>query len=140
MPHKIPLYHKAAITGWVRLERINYRLKHSPLIEFLEYAGKLTVVAAVISGAWSGIQWQLEADNRTKERHYRAWELINSARGSTGDGGRKDALQDLNRDGVSLAAAPLEKAYLPGVSLEGANLSDANLEASDLTGCTAPRL
>lgn len=53
-----------------RLEWINYRLKHSPVIEFLEYAGKLTVVAAVISGAWSGIKWQLEADDRDKERHY----------------------------------------------------------------------
>ena len=47
-----------------------------------------TVVAAVISGAVTGIRWQLEADNRAKERHYRAWELINAARGSTGDGGR----------------------------------------------------
>lgn len=41
--------------------------------------------------------WFSEAPDRTKERHYRAWELINSARGSTGDGGRIDALQDLNR-------------------------------------------
>ena len=57
-------------------------------------------MAAVISGAWSGIKWQLEADDRDKERHYRAWELINAARGSTGDGGRRDALEDLNRDNI----------------------------------------
>ncbi len=81
-----------------------------------------------------GFFWLLEADDRTKAKHYRAWELINSARGSSGDGGRINALQDLNEDGVSLAAAPLEKAYLRGVRLPGADLRGANLSEADLTG------
>ena len=116
------------------LERINDYLKQSPLIEFLGHAAKLTVVVAVISGAWTGIKWQLEADNRAKERHYRAWELINAARGSTGDGGRRDALQDLNKDGVSLTAAPLQQAWLSRVDLKGARLEDANLQGAFLGG------
>ncbi len=81
-----------------------------------------------------GFFWLLEADDRTKAKHYRAWELINSARGSSGDGGRIKALQDLNEDSVSLAAAPLEKAYLRGVGLPGANLRGAKLGDADLTG------
>jgi Pentapeptide repeats (8 copies) len=107
------------------LEWFVYRLRGLAMFELLEIAGRLTVVVAVIF-------WFMEADNRAKERHYRAWELINSARGSAGDGGRRDALQDLNRDGVSLAAAPLEQAWLPGVYLQGANLAKANLQGATL--------
>jgi hypothetical protein len=76
----------------------------------------------------------LEADDRTKERHYRAWELINAPRGSTGDGGRRDALQDLTKDRVSLAAAPLEQAHLPDIDLQGAILPGANLQGAWLVG------
>jgi pentapeptide repeat protein len=64
---------------------------------------------------------------------------INSARGSTGDGGRRDALQDLNDGNVSLVAAPLSQACLRGVKLPGATLSEAvlveaNLSGADLSG------
>jgi hypothetical protein len=82
-----------------------YRLRSLAPFDLLELAGKCTVLVVAIF-------WVLEADSRAKERHYRAWDLINAARGSSGDGGRKDALQDLNKDRVSLAAAPLEKAWL----------------------------
>jgi hypothetical protein len=99
----------------------------------------LTEYFAFLAAIFFVILWFCEADDRTKERHYRAWELINSARGSTGDGGRKDALHDLSRDGISLAAAPLENAYLRGVNLEcaklkGADLTEASLKGADLTG------
>jgi uncharacterized protein YjbI with pentapeptide repeats len=94
---------------------------------------RLLEIIAWLSVPILGVLWLLEADERTKERHYRAWELINSARaparegsnkhpGWSGDGGRKDALEDLNRDGVSLAGALLEGAYLPKIDLDGANL------------------
>ncbi len=88
-------------------------------------------------------------DDRTKERHYRAWELINSARatgsadktqvGWSGDGGRREALQDLHSHGVSLAGALLEGAHLPGIDLRGADLraadfAGANLEGANLKG------
>jgi uncharacterized protein YjbI with pentapeptide repeats len=109
------------------LEWFAYRLRCLALLDLLELAGKLTVVVAVIF-------WFLEADDRAKERHYRAWELINVARSSAGDGGRRDALEDLNKDGVSLAAAPLERAHLPRVDLKDANLEGANLEGANFRG------
>jgi hypothetical protein len=82
------------------LEWLVYWCKDLAIFEVLEFAGRASVLIAVI---W----WFWEAGDREKQKHYRAWELINSARGSTGDGGRRDALQDLNEDHVSLAAAPL---------------------------------
>lgn len=132
-----PWYVRGPLAVEWGLEWFYHRLRGLALFDLLELAGRCTVLVIAIF-------WLLEADDRTKERHYRAWELINSARGSTGDGGRKDALQDLNRDGVSLAAAPLEKAHLPkvdlkdayleGANLKGANLTDANLQSANLTG------
>ena len=106
-------------------EWLYYGLRRLALFDLLESAGRAAVLVVAIF-------WLSEAGDRTKERHYRAWELINSARGSTGDGGRKDALQDLNRDGINLAAAPLEQAYLPGVDLKGAYLKGANLGGANL--------
>jgi hypothetical protein len=59
------------------LEWLVYGLQHWALFDLLEIAGRLTVLVAVVI-------WFLEADDRAKERHYRAWELINAARGSWG--------------------------------------------------------
>ena len=96
-------------------------------VKALELAGRFTLLVAVVS-------WFLEADDREKARqdavkakHYRAWELINSARDSTGDGGRRYALQDLNEDRVSLLAAPLAQAHLAKINLPRADLREANL-------------
>jgi hypothetical protein len=108
-------------------------------VKVLELAGRFTILIVAVT-------WFFEFDDREKARqdaikakHYRAWELINSARGSTGDGGRRYALQDLNDDNVSLVAAPLSQAYLRGVKLPGATLSEAvlveaNLSGADLSG------
>jgi hypothetical protein len=94
-----------------------------------EVLGWVTGVGAILFGA---VSWHLEADDRAKERHYRAWELINSARGSTGDGGRRDALQDLNEDDVDLTAAPLAEANLKAVQLPKARLLMANFARANL--------
>lgn len=83
-----------------------------------------------------------------KAANYQAWQVVNSAQGKGGSGGRIDALQDLNRNAVSLAGVRLDGAWLTGVTLpeaqlshaslreanlSGANLQGANLEAADLT-------
>ncbi len=107
-----PWYQRYPLAVEWRFEQLNDLLHRLAFVEFLEHAGKFAVLIAVIF-------WMFEADDRTKERHYRAWELINSARGSTADGGRIDALQDLNEDGVNLAGAPLEEAWLVGIDLRG---------------------
>lgn len=115
------------LAGEWALKWFYYWLRGLALFDLLELAGRCTVL-------FVAILWLRECDDRTKERHYRAWELINSARESTGDGGRKDALQALNEDGASLAGASLENAYLPGIDLKGANLYRAHLSNAELSG------
>jgi hypothetical protein len=95
------------------------------LLKILDAAGKFVIVIALG-------QWFFEAGSRKKDQHYRAWQIINSARGGTGDGGRLDALQDLNKDGVSLASAPLSNAYLIRIDLQGAELKGAVLSGANL--------
>ena len=119
------------------MEWVVYWLKGLALIELLGIATRVSIVVAVVF-------YFMEADDRTRERHYRAWELVNSARGSTGDGGRKSALEELNADHVSLAGAPLDdawlqeiqlpKAELPFAHLKGALLKKANLRGANLSG------
>jgi hypothetical protein len=115
---------------WV-LRWLMYWCHGSATFWFLEVAGWIATVASVVVAAY---WWVAEADDRqiarqnaVKEKHYRAWELINSARDLSGDGGRRDALQDLNEDHVNLSGAPLANAYLFDVKLPGAQLSNVNL-------------
>lgn len=108
------------------LERLLYRMHDLAIFEVLELLGRLSVVIAVIF-------WFSEVGERAKQKHYRAWELINSARGSSADGGRRDALQDLNEDDVSLSGSPLAHAYLYGVQLAEADLSMSDLAGADLS-------
>jgi hypothetical protein len=84
-----------------------------------------------------------------KAANYQAWTVVNSAQGKGGSGGRIDALQDLNRNTVSLAGVRLDGAWLTGIdlrratlcsasfreaNLRGADFEDANLEYSDFGG------
>ncbi len=94
-------------------------------LEVLEYLGTLSVLVAVIS-YWT------EAPDRKKQKHYQAWQVINTAQGKGGSGGRIDALQELNMDGVPLVGVDASGAFLQGIRLRHANLLRANLEAADL--------
>ena len=69
-----------------------------------------------------------------KAANYQAWAVVNSAQGKGGSGGRIDALQDLNKNGVSLAGVRLEGAWLEGIELRGAKLTRAVLREANLSG------
>src|SRR5215469_2167276 len=66
-----------------------YYLSRWAFLEVLEYLGILSVLFGVIS-YWS------EAGDRQKQKHYQAWQVINTAQGKGGSGGRIEALQELN--------------------------------------------
>ncbi len=79
------------------------------------------------------------AAQQKKQAHYQAWQVINSAQGKKGSGGRIEALQNLNQEGVSLGGVNLDNANLAGIdlanaSLSGASLQSANLERANLQG------
>jgi Pentapeptide repeats (8 copies) len=106
-------------------ERAAYYLSRWAFLEILYYLGALYVLVAVIF-------YFSEAGNRIKQKHYQAWQVINTAQGKGGSGGRIEALRELNADRVSLVGVDLSNAFLQGVELRNANLLRANFDAADL--------
>jgi hypothetical protein len=106
-------------------EWLAFGLSNWILVEVLEYLGTFSVLIAVIF-------YFSESGDRTKQRHYQAWQVINTAQGKGGSGGRIEALQELNADRVPLVGVDVSTAFLQGVKLRNANLLRANLSAADL--------
>jgi uncharacterized protein YjbI with pentapeptide repeats len=115
----IPLVAFEWIWQWVA-----YALSHWSFLEVLEYLGRFSVLIAVIF-------YFSESGDRIKQKHYQAWQVINTAQGKGGSGGRIDALQELNADGVALIGVDVSTAYLQGVDLSRADLTRSNFNAVD---------
>ena len=118
-------------TEWL-FEWIAFALSRWSFLAVLEYLGTFSVLIAVIF-------YFSESGNRTKQRHYQAWQVINTAQGKGGSGGRIEALQQLNADKVPLVGVDVSSAFLQGLRLRNADLlradfSSADLRNSDLTG------
>src|SRR5579864_1640643 len=94
-------------------------------LELLEYLGTFSVLVAVIF-------YFHDADNRLKQRHYQAWQVINTAQGKGGSGGRIEALQELNADRIPLVGVDVSGAFLQGINLAKARLLRANFDSADL--------
>jgi hypothetical protein len=107
------------------LDWLAYGLSQLAFLEVLEYLSALSVLVAVVF-------YFAESGDRRKQKHYQAWEVINTAQGKGGSGGRIEALQELNADHQPLVGLDVPGAFLQGVQLSGANLLRCNLEASDL--------
>lgn len=110
-----------------KCEWLSDRLKRWAFIDVLERIGHLAIVIAVLF-------YVLEAPERKKAKHYQAWQMINSAKGQRHSGGRDYALQELSRDGVSMAGIGLMGATLPNLEMENAKLPGALLDLADLQG------
>lgn len=104
-----------------------YGLSRWSFLEVLEYLGSLSVLIGVIF-------YFSESADRIKQRHYQAWQVINTAQGKGGSGGRIEALQELNADKVPLVGVDGSFAFLQGIHLEHANLLRADFAAADLRG------
>ena len=110
-----------------------FALSNWAFLEVLEYLGTFSVLIAVIF-------YFSESGDRVKLRHYQAWQVINTAQGKGGSGGRIEALQELNQDRVPLVGVVVSSAFLQGLRLENANLlrsdfSSADLRNSDMAAC-----
>lgn len=102
-----------------------YALSHWSFLEVLEYLGTFSVLIAVIF-------YFSESGDRLKQKHYQAWQVINTAQHMGGSGGRIEALAELNADGVPLVGVDLSSAFLQGVQLPHARLLRANFRAADV--------
>jgi hypothetical protein len=102
-----------------------YALSRWSFLEVLEYLGSFSVLIAVIF-------YFSEGGDRLKQKHYQAWQVINTAQHMGGSGGRIDALADLNADGVPLVGVDVSKAFLQAVQLPSARLLRADFSDADV--------
>jgi hypothetical protein len=109
-------------------EWVAFALSNWAFLEVLEYAGRLSVLVAVV---FYVVEWP----DRQKQKHYQAWQVINTAQGKGGSGGRIEALHELNEDRVPLVGVNVSGAALMGVGLEKADLHRSTFEAADLRNC-----
>ena len=99
------------------LDWVVYALSHWRFLELLEYLGSFGVLIAVIF-------YFAESGDRLKQKHYQAWQVIDMAEGKGGNGGRIEALEELNADdGVSLVGVNLSSAFLMGVRMPKGKLA-----------------
>jgi hypothetical protein len=107
------------------LEWVAFALSNWTLLEVLEYLGSFSVLVAVIF-------YFAESGDRVKQRHYQAWQVINTAQGKGGSGGRIEALQELNADRVPLVGVDVSSAFLQGLNLSKADLMRSDFSSADL--------
>jgi Pentapeptide repeats (8 copies) len=105
-------------------EWLAYFLSNWKFLEVLEYMSSLSILVAVIF-------YFSESGDRAKQKHYQAWQVINTAQGKGGSGGRLEALQELNSDRVPLVGVDVSGAYLQGIRLAGGKLVRCNFSAAD---------
>jgi uncharacterized protein YjbI with pentapeptide repeats len=115
-----PFFALEWVWGW-----LSYLLGNWSFLEVLEYLGTLSILLGVIL-------YFAESSDREKQKHYQAWQVINTAQGKGGSGGRNEALQELVADRVDLVGVDVSDAFLMGVRLPRANLARASLRGADL--------
>jgi hypothetical protein len=106
-------------------EWVAYLLSNWTFLEVLDYLETFSVLIAVIF-------YFSESGDRVKQRHYQAWQVVNTSQGKGGSGGRIDALQELNADHVPLVGVDVSGAFLQGVRLDKARLLRANFSEADV--------
>src|SRR5258708_20737057 len=108
-------------------EWIAYLLGNWSFLEVLEYLGRFGVLIAVVF-------YFAESGNRLKQKHYQAWQVINTAQGKGGNGGRIEALQELNADGCPLVGVDASRAFLQRIHLEHAGLLRSDFRGAGMRG------
>ena len=120
---ELPIFALKHVAEW-----IIFYLGRWGLLRILEYSSFVSVMFAVTV-------YFNEAPDRKKQKHYQAWQVINTAQGKGGSGGRVEAMQELNADKIALVGVDASHAFLQGVKLPKANLLRSDFEAADLRDC-----
>src|SRR5712675_1058927 len=102
-----------------------YFLSNWTFLHVVDYLRSFGIIVAVVF-------YFSESGDRLKQKHYQAWQVINTAQGKGGNGGRIDALQELNADHIPLVGVDVSGAFLQGIQLQGARLSRCNFAGADL--------
>ncbi|MDF5718276.1 MAG: pentapeptide repeat-containing protein [Rhizonema sp. NSF051] len=103
------------------------------LIDDNSLFGKVLGGSDAISMVVALVLFIKEAPARQKQFHYQAWSTVDAAHGVKVSNARILALQDLNKDGVSLRGLDVPRGEFVGIDLSSSNLSAANLNQTDFT-------
>jgi uncharacterized protein YjbI with pentapeptide repeats len=128
-----PLFLRPLLAIEWATEWLVHWLNRWALIELLQLLANFSILLAVISYT---LTYREARDSERKARHFQAWQVLNSAHGKPGNGGRGEALEDLHADGVSLARIDLSRGELAGFQLPGADLTAATLDTANLSDLT----
>src|ERR1700745_3857016 len=112
------------VTEWV-FEWAAFYLSNWTFLHVIDYLRSFGIIVAVIF-------YFSESGDRLKQKHYQAWQVINTAQGKGGSGGRIEALQELNADRIPLVGVDVSGAFLQGINLAEARLLRANFNSADL--------
>jgi uncharacterized protein YjbI with pentapeptide repeats len=107
------------------LEWVVYGLSRLALFQLLALAGKAMILLTLVV-------WLRGAEARKQADIRQAWLVVSTAEGQGGSGGRIEALEYLNGEGVSLDALTAQGACLVGIQLKGAQLASASLAGAYL--------
>lgn len=92
------------------------------------------ILALLVAGLGIALPLIRAAREQRKARVHQAWQLLATAAGTSGDMGRVEALEGINKAGGSLAKINLAgEAWLRRVRLPGANLLEAVLQGADMS-------
>src|SRR6202035_334355 len=112
-PEPWPVYKKVIRRRWTMpfwmieyiWEWMVFGLSNWAFLQLLQYLSTCSVLVVVIF-------YFAESGDRQKQKHYQAWQVINTAQGKGGNGGRIDALEELSKDGVPLVGGDVRDAFL----------------------------
>ena len=92
-----------------------------------EYFGKLAVVFGVLG-------FIVERPDRAKQKYYQAWQLINAAKQSWGDAGRRVAIRDLIEDHAEMRGIELNDSNFEEMDFRSAIMPSAEINKSNIKG------
>lgn len=95
-------------------------------VTFLDVLARASIAVALVL-------WLVEAPARTEQRHNDAWQVVYLSAQVGGGQAAVAALEELNREGVSLSGVKLQEFSLEMADLHEADLGEANLEGAKLS-------
>jgi Pentapeptide repeats (8 copies) len=102
----------------------------------LKNLGKLLLLSgAGLSALLTFVQFVSGLKGAERQKYLQAWQVVNTAQGQTGNGGRTEALEYLNKESNFFYTPKCKEnnSCLVGIKIQGANLKKVNLEGADLS-------
>ncbi|MDJ1483113.1 pentapeptide repeat-containing protein [Cytophagaceae bacterium YF14B1] len=114
-------------------ENFVHHLSRWSIVVLLEYVGRFTILIGLITYILEAPERERKAKEQTITKHFQAWEVINSGHGKKYSGGRKDALDILVNDKVSLLGIDLSNAIFDSLRISAADMRLADCRNIKLT-------